>query len=78
MLCVACMILAYVFAVKIAIALLLMSRSKKMPESIRTRVLRRFDFIIWIVYALYFFLCSMYDIGICLWCRLCDRPPSHF
>ena len=54
MLCVACMILAYVFALQIAIALLLVSRSKKMQESIRTCVFERgVIFQIWIVYGLY-------------------------
>ena len=44
MFCVACMILAYVCAVNVAIALLLISRSKNMQESIRTCVLTRCDF----------------------------------
>ena len=56
MLCVACMILAYAFAVQIAIALLLISRSKKMQEIIRTCVFQGgFIIRIWIVYGLYMF-----------------------
>ena len=43
MFCVACMILAYAFAVQIAIALLLISRGKKMQKSKRTCVLTRCD-----------------------------------
>ena len=80
MLCVARMILAYVFAVNIAVALLLMSRSKQMQESMRTRVnLTRFDFsnvvCIWIIHL----LCSIYDIGTVFWCKLCDSLPFfHF
>ena len=65
MLCVACMVFAYVFAVTNAIALLVISRSNKRQESIRTCVLRRFDLsnmdCVWIIYV----LCCMYDIGIC-------------
>ena len=41
MFCAACTILAYVFAATIAIALLLIYRSNKMQESIRTCVCKR-------------------------------------
>ena len=58
MLCVACMILACVLAATFAIAVLLISRSQKMQEGIRTCVFLGVVFRIWIVYV----LCSMYDI----------------
>ena len=49
-----------------------------MQESIRTCVFERGVIFpnmdcVWIKSV----LCSMYDIGICVWCKLCGSPPSH-
>ena len=71
MLCVTCMILAYAFATKCATALVLISKSKKMQEGIRTGVFGRgVIFRIWIVYV-------MYDFCICCCCKVCDTSSFH-